>query len=57
MRVTLAAMGSRGDAQPILALGRALKARGHEVVISAAPDFAHWAAELGLPFHAAGLNA
>jgi UDP:flavonoid glycosyltransferase YjiC (YdhE family) len=57
MRITLAAMGSRGDAQPMLALGRALNARGHDVVVSAAPDFAQWASGLGLPFHAAGLNA
>ncbi len=56
MKVLLAAMGSRGDVQPLLALACALKARGHEVVVSAAPDFGAWAADLGLAFVPAGLN-
>lgn len=56
MKIALAAMGSRGDAQPMLALGRALRQRGHDVIVSAAPDFAAWAAELGLPFVPAGVN-
>ncbi len=54
MRIFLAAMGSRGDVQPILALARALRARGHEAIVGAGPDFADWVAELGLPFVASG---
>lgn len=38
MRVLLAPLGSHGDVHPFVAIGRALKARGHEVhVITAAP--------------------
>ena len=50
MRIFLAAMGSRGDVQPILALACALRARGHAVSVGAGPDFAGWVGELGLPF-------
>lgn len=56
MRILVAAMGSRGDVQPMLALGMALRARGHEVLVSAPPDFEAWAAELRLPFLASGRN-
>jgi vancomycin aglycone glucosyltransferase len=56
MRVLVAAMGSRGDVQPMLALAVALRARGHDVLVSAPPDFAAWAGELGLPFLASGRN-
>jgi vancomycin aglycone glucosyltransferase len=54
MKVTLAAMGSRGDVQPMLTLACALRARGHDVLVSAGPDFASWAKELGLPFASSG---
>jgi vancomycin aglycone glucosyltransferase len=56
VRVLIAAMGSRGDVQPMLALAMALRARGHEVLVSAPPDFAAWAGELGLQFQASGRN-
>lgn len=56
MRVLIAAVGSRGDVQPMLALAMALRARGHEVLVSAPPDFEAWARELGLPFLASGRN-
>ena len=57
MRVLIAAMGSRGDVQPVLALATALRARGHESVVNAPPDFAAWAGELGVPFVASGQSA
>jgi vancomycin aglycone glucosyltransferase len=57
MRVLLAAMGSRGDVQPMLALACALRERRHEVLVSASSDFAGWAGELGLPFVSTGENA
>jgi vancomycin aglycone glucosyltransferase len=56
MRALITAMGSRGDVQPMLALARALRRNGHDVVVAASPDFAEWAGELGLPFVASGPN-
>lgn len=54
MRILLAALGSRGDVQPMLALARELLLAGHDVLLSAPPDFAAWSAGLGVPFVAAG---
>src|SRR5688572_14717121 len=56
MRILVAAMGSRGDVQPALALAQALRQAGHDTVLSAPPDFAGWAAELGLPFVSTGAS-
>ncbi len=39
MRIALAVEGTRGDVYPMLALGSAFLARGHEVLICATPDF------------------
>lgn len=39
MRILLLSFGSRGDVQPYVALGRALKARGHEVTLSTGRGF------------------
>src|SRR5438128_12213988 len=50
MRVLIAALGSRGDVQPGLALALALRRAGHEAVVSAPPDFSAWSAQLGVPF-------
>jgi UDP:flavonoid glycosyltransferase YjiC (YdhE family) len=57
MRIALAVDGTRGDVHPMLALGTRLRARGHEVVVCASPDFQADAQELGLPFHPVGLGA
>ena len=54
MRVALAVSGSRGDVQPMLALGVGFREAGHEVVVCSSPDNAAWAANLGLPFVALG---
>ena len=54
MRIFLTAMGSRGDVQPILALACALRAKGHDVVVGAGPDFADWIGELGLAYVPSG---
>lgn len=56
MRVLVAAMGSRGDVQPALTLALALRDAGHEVRVSAPPDFAAWAGQLGLEFASAGAS-
>ncbi|TQV83843.1 glycosyltransferase [Denitrobaculum tricleocarpae] len=39
MKILIFTMGSRGDVQPYLALGRALLDRGHEVTLSCSRDF------------------
>lgn len=54
MRVLLGGFGTRGDVQPILALGLALQARGHKVTFAGPPDFAGWARELAIPCVTAG---
>lgn len=50
MRVALAAAGTRGDVMPLLALGQALRRRGHEVTLAASPSFAAECAENDLAF-------
>lgn len=54
MHIALLALGSRGDVQPFVALGLALRARGHGVRLLAAADFAPLAAAYGLPFTPVG---
>jgi vancomycin aglycone glucosyltransferase len=54
MRVLLTAFGSRGDVQPLLALGLGLRDRGHEVTVGAAPNYRVWVEGLGLVFHEIG---
>jgi vancomycin aglycone glucosyltransferase len=56
MRILIGGFGSRGDMQPMLALGLALKSRGHVVTMCGPPDFAAWADELALPFVAVGAS-
>jgi vancomycin aglycone glucosyltransferase len=48
MRVLLAAVGTRGDVQPALALALELRNRGHEVRLCVSPNFVRWARTLGL---------
>ncbi len=50
MRVLLAAFGTRGDVQPLCALGLALRARGHGVTLAGSPDHQPFVEGLGLPF-------
>lgn len=50
MNITLVASGTRGDVQPVLALGRALRAAGYAVRVLAGANFAGWVAEHGLEF-------
>jgi UDP:flavonoid glycosyltransferase YjiC (YdhE family) len=56
LRLLLATMGTRGDLQPMLALGEALRARGHAVTFAAPPDFAAQLRGLGYPFHPCGMQ-
>ncbi|WP_255604528.1 glycosyltransferase [Oscillochloris sp. ZM17-4] len=50
MQIALLALGSRGDVQPFVALGLALRARGHRVRLLAAADYADLAAPYDLAF-------
>jgi len=54
VRVLLAAIGSRGDVQPMLALGSAMRDAGHEVMVSAPSNFEDWTVSLGFPYHESG---
>jgi vancomycin aglycone glucosyltransferase len=49
MRVLLSTIGSRGDVQPLVALGLELKALGQEVRLCVPPDFRDWIEGLGMP--------
>ena len=50
MRVVLATFGSLGDLHPMLAIGKELKSRGHEVTIAAMEFYREWVAMTGLGF-------
>jgi len=54
MRVLLSSIGSRGDVQPILALGLELQALGHEARLCVAPNFKPWIESHGLECHPIG---
>jgi UDP:flavonoid glycosyltransferase YjiC (YdhE family) len=54
--LVLATVGSRGDVQPLLALGQVLRQRGHRVRIAAPPDFATWVQSMGFDFAPLGQN-
>jgi len=49
-RFAITALGSAGDVYPFLAIGRALKERGHEVVVYASEHFTERIAAAGLDF-------
>lgn len=50
MRIAVLAWGTRGDVQPLLALGKQLAAQGHEVRFGAAPAFADFVRSQGIEF-------
>jgi len=50
VRVGMAMVGSRGDVQPFVALGHALRAAGHEVTVTANADAADLVAAAGARF-------
>lgn len=49
MRVLLSTIGSRGDAQPLVALASELRALGEDVRLCVPPDFIGWLGDLGIP--------
>jgi hypothetical protein len=56
MKILLAPYGTRGDVQPLIALGIALRDRGHRVEVSAPDNFRAWIGSFGLVFHPVGLD-
>ncbi len=48
MRVLLSSIGSRGDVQPLVALGLELRALGHGARLCVAPNFKEWIESYGL---------
>lgn len=48
VRIFISAFGTRGDYQPVVALGRALQERGHSVDVSATPESIAMLSEHGL---------
>jgi rhamnosyltransferase subunit B len=51
MRFILTPVGSAGDVHPFVGIGRALKARGHEVIVCTAEPFRDVVHKAGLIFH------
>jgi vancomycin aglycone glucosyltransferase len=56
MRILLVSHGTRGDVQPIVALGVALKARGHRVQLVAPANFVTWVHGYGLDMQSDGVD-
>ena len=50
MHIRLFAYGSRGDVQPLIALGKGLRAAGYQVSIAAGRNFRAWVESTGLAF-------
>ncbi|MBC8170868.1 MAG: glycosyltransferase, partial [Anaerolineae bacterium] len=48
MRIVIMATGTRGDVQPMIALGKALQAQGHTVCLLAGSNFGQWIESHGL---------
>ena len=55
-RIAIAAIGTMGDVQPFVALGRALTKRGHSVVIATTIDFEQFVTSHGLEFQTLGTD-
>ena len=56
MRITILALGTRGDVQPCVALGLGLQQRGHVVRLAAPDDLAGFVRGWGLEFFPFGIN-
>jgi UDP:flavonoid glycosyltransferase YjiC (YdhE family) len=53
-RIAIAAIGTMGDILPFVALGRALRRRGHEVVVGSSNDFEGLITDNDLEFYSLG---
>lgn len=47
MRILMSTIGSRGDVQPLVALGSQLRLIGQDVRLCVPPDFQEWIERLG----------
>jgi sterol 3beta-glucosyltransferase len=56
MHITIVALGSRGDVQPYIALGKGLQRAGHEVTLLAGDEFEAFITENGLGFFPLGFR-
>ena len=56
MKITILTSGTRGDVQPYVALGKALQARGHDVLLACPDNFAAWVEGHGLEFRSIGVD-
>ena len=56
MKIALLTLGTRGDVQPFIALGKALTSRGHDVVLGAPEDSQNWIEEHGLAYRSIGVD-
>ncbi|MDH3493988.1 MAG: glycosyltransferase, partial [Acidobacteriota bacterium] len=50
MRILIITIGSRGDVQPYVALGKGLQSAGHEVMVATASSFESFVTDNGLDF-------
>src|SRR5436305_2062478 len=56
MHVTIVTIGSRGDVEPYIALGRGLQAAGYHMRLATHTDFGPMIRSLGLDFSPIGVN-
>ena len=56
MKIALLTLGTRGDTQPFIALGKALAARGHDVVFGAPEDSQQWIEGHKLAYRSLGVD-
>jgi sterol 3beta-glucosyltransferase len=56
MKIALLTLGTRGDIQPFIALGKALQARGHNIVLGAPENFQSWIEDHGLTYRSIGID-
>jgi sterol 3beta-glucosyltransferase len=56
MKISLLTLGTRGDIQPYIALGKALTARGHKVLLAGPQNFGDWVESHGLVFRSLGAD-
>lgn len=56
MKISILISGTRGDVQPYLALGKALKACGHNVLLACPDNFLTWVEGHGLKFQSIGID-
>ena len=56
VKIAILTIGTRGDTQPYIALGKALKTRGHDVVLAAPDNFAAWVEGHGLAYRPIGID-